>query len=207
MSKSLFLIGLGGHAKHVIDAFRSTKEWCVSKGFDDAVKPGQKTHAGIECIGKVADIPTVLKKDDALFCCVGSNGHRESIITNLRNAGFNTWPSCVHVSAQLSCDATISDATYIGACATVTGGAHIGFGAYINDGARVTHDVNVGQFAHIGPGSTLLGSVSIGDGTFVGGHAVVLPRISVGRAATVGAGSVVTKNVPENVVVKGNPAK
>ncbi|KAJ2850260.1 hypothetical protein J3B02_003690 [Coemansia erecta] len=49
--------------------------------------------------------------------------------------------------------------------------------------------------------------VKIGDNVWVGGNAVILPGVTIGDNVTVGAGSVVTKDVPENVVVVGNPAK
>ncbi|KAJ2309551.1 hypothetical protein H4S02_009855, partial [Coemansia sp. RSA 2611] len=49
--------------------------------------------------------------------------------------------------------------------------------------------------------------VKIGDGVWVGGGAVILPGVTIGDGVTIGAGSVVTKDVPDNVVVVGNPAR
>jgi UDP-2-acetamido-3-amino-2,3-dideoxy-glucuronate N-acetyltransferase len=42
--------------------------------------------------------------------------------------------------------------------------------------------------------------------SYVGAGAILLPGVEVGRCAIVGAGSVVTKNVPDNTLVAGNPA-
>ena len=53
----------------------------------------------------------------------------------------------------------------------------------------------------------MVGRIEVGAHAFVGARALVLPGISIGREAVVGAGSVVTKDVPENVVVGGNPAR
>lgn len=47
----------------------------------------------------------------------------------------------------------------------------------------------------------------IGKNVFLGANAVVLPGIKVGDNSIIGAGAVVTKDVPEAVVVAGNPAK
>lgn len=47
----------------------------------------------------------------------------------------------------------------------------------------------------------------IGNNVFLGANAIVLPGVIVGDNTIIGAGSVVTKNVPENSVVAGNPAK
>lgn len=48
---------------------------------------------------------------------------------------------------------------------------------------------------------------TIGDNVFLGANAVVLPGVTIHDGAIVGAGSVVTKDVPENTVVAGNPAR
>ena len=50
-------------------------------------------------------------------------------------------------------------------------------------------------------------AVSIGDGTWVGARSIVLPGVSIGRKVVVGAGSVVTRDVPDEVLVAGNPAR
>lgn len=53
---------------------------------------------------------------------------------------------------------------------------------------------------------TLL-KTTVEEGASIGARAVILPGITVGKGAIVGAGSVVTKNVPENSIVAGNPAR
>ena len=48
--------------------------------------------------------------------------------------------------------------------------------------------------------------VTIGDNVWIGMHAVILKGVEIGENSVVAAGAVVTKNVPANVVVAGNPA-
>jgi maltose O-acetyltransferase len=50
-------------------------------------------------------------------------------------------------------------------------------------------------------------SIKIGDYAFIGMGVIVLPGISIGRGAIIGSGSVVTKDVPDNCVHAGNPAR
>lgn len=49
--------------------------------------------------------------------------------------------------------------------------------------------------------------ITIKDGVWIGGGAIVVPGVTIGENSVVAAGSVVTKDVPANVVVGGNPAK
>jgi hypothetical protein len=47
----------------------------------------------------------------------------------------------------------------------------------------------------------------IGDNCFIGARAIIMPGVTVGNEVVVGAGAVVTKDVPNNCIVVGNPAR
>jgi maltose O-acetyltransferase len=49
--------------------------------------------------------------------------------------------------------------------------------------------------------------VSIGDDCWIGGQAIILPGVSIGHRCIIGAGAVVTKDVPDDTTVVGNPVK
>lgn len=49
--------------------------------------------------------------------------------------------------------------------------------------------------------------VIIGNNVWIGGSVTILPGVTIGNNVVIGAGSVVTKDVPSNVVVGGNPVK
>ena len=48
--------------------------------------------------------------------------------------------------------------------------------------------------------------VTIGDDCWIGGGAIICPGVTIGNRCVIGAGSVVTKNMPDNSVVAGNPS-
>ncbi|MEI6131724.1 MAG: acyltransferase [Bacillota bacterium] len=56
-------------------------------------------------------------------------------------------------------------------------------------------------------GFTKLGVVEIGDNVFIGAESIILPNVRVGRNVIIGAGSIVAKDLPENGVYAGCPAK
>ena len=55
--------------------------------------------------------------------------------------------------------------------------------------------------------NTKTAPVSIGDNAFIGAHSTILKGVSIGKNSIVGACSVVTRNIPDNEIWGGNPAK
>lgn len=53
----------------------------------------------------------------------------------------------------------------------------------------------------------IIADTVIGDNCIIGVRSIVLPGLTIGPNSIVGGGSVVTKNVPSNTIVAGNPAK
>lgn len=49
--------------------------------------------------------------------------------------------------------------------------------------------------------------VTIGNDCWIGGNAIILPGITIGNGVVIGAGAVVTKDIPDNVMAVGHPAK
>lgn len=49
--------------------------------------------------------------------------------------------------------------------------------------------------------------ILIKEGAFIGAHSIILKGVTVGRHSVIGAGSVVTKDIPDNEVWAGNPAR
>ena len=49
--------------------------------------------------------------------------------------------------------------------------------------------------------------IVVKDNVWIGGNVVILPGVTIGEGAVIGAGSVVTKDVEEDTIVAGNPAK
>lgn len=49
--------------------------------------------------------------------------------------------------------------------------------------------------------------ITVGDNVWIGGNSSVLMGVTIGNNVVIGAGSVVTKDIPDNAVVAGNPAR
>jgi len=133
---------------------------------------------------------------------IGNNSDREKIVKKLTKARFTNAINGLSVKTN-----NIGYGVVISIGVTIQYNVKIGNHVIVNTSASIDHDCNIDDFCHIAPNSTLCGGVSIGAGTLIGAGSVILPNLTVGKNCSVGAGSVVTKNIPENSVVFGSPAK
>ena len=79
--------------------------------------------------------------------------------------------------------------------------------ALINSRAIVAHDVVIGAGTHVGPGVIVCGKSKVGSISRIGAGATIIDGINIGSETFIGAGSVVVKDIPDNVVAFGSPAK
>ena len=76
-------------------------------------------------------------------------------------------------------------------------------GIHINERTYIAFDVAVLSHDFV---RALRTDTYIGEGCFIGAKSIIMPGVHIGNNCIVGAGSVVTKNVPDNCIVAGNPA-
>jgi UDP-3-O-[3-hydroxymyristoyl] glucosamine N-acyltransferase len=80
-------------------------------------------------------------------------------------------------------------------------------GTKIDNLVHVAHNVNIGKNCLIIANTMVAGSVNIGDNSWIAPSANIINGISIGSNCTIGMGAVVTKNVPDNEVWTGSPAR
>jgi acetyltransferase-like isoleucine patch superfamily enzyme len=117
----------------------------------------------------------------------------------------------------------IGDNTEIGDNVKIGSLVHIDYDVKIGENSMIEGSVyipplsRIGKRVFIGPAASLTNDpyppsgkmigVSIEDGAIIGSRAVIKAGVTVGKNSVVAMGAVVTKNVPDNTVVVGIPAK
>ncbi|MQA33314.1 WxcM-like domain-containing protein [Modestobacter roseus] len=131
-------------------------------------------------------------------------------------AGTRVW-AFAHVlpGARIGADCNICDHVFVENDVVVGDRVTVKCGVQLWDGIRLADDVFVGPNvtftndpfprSRVYPES--FAQTIVGPGASLGGNATILPGVTIGRQAMVGAGAVVTKDVPPNAIVVGNPAR
>lgn len=210
MAESIYIVGMGGHARVVVALARSAGFEPI--GFIDmqAGLPGAAAP-DLEISGvRVAGGMSTLRNADApgIAIAVGDNAARLRIASEIRGAVVNArFPALVHATAKVERDAKIAEGAQVCIGAIVCAQASIGAFAIINSGAIVDHEDVIEDGAHISPGAKLAGRVRVGRCTHVGIGATVIERVCIGADSIIGAGAVVLKDVPANTTAVGVPVR
>ena len=197
-----------GHAKVVLEILLAMK--ChETAGFidDDPNKKGSMIR-DYPILGSMLELPDLIKsmKIRKAIVAIGHNSMRRKLTEDLILMGLEI-VNAVHPTVHMDSDVKIGYGCYIGQAVVIVTGTEIGNCVNLHTGASIDHDNIIEDGANIAPGVHTAGRVKIGQDAFIGIGSVVIPDIQIGKACIVGAGSVVVKNVPENTMVLGVPAK
>lgn len=206
MTKSVYLLGAGGHGRIVLDALH-TKNIKVTGILDPELKPGEEVW-GVPILGKDNYLENLSNTEALVVNGIGANPYtaiRRKIFIAVKQQGFE-FMSLIHPSALVSSRSTINQGSQVMAGALLQCGIILGENVVINTRASIDHDCVIEDHSFIGPGAILCGDVIVENSSFIGAGATILPGIKIGANAIVGAGAVVLKSVPQNWIVAGNPA-
>ena len=199
MCKEVIIIGGGGHAKVMIDCIRRSGDR-VFGILDDGMMPGTEI-LGARVLGKVDD--ATLYPDCWFVIAIGNNAVRKAISERLPVK----WYTAIHPSAVVSEYAVVGEGTMVLANAVINPCATVGRHCIINTASVIEHDNRIDDFIHISPLAGLAGNVTVGSLSQVGIGAAVRQGITICGGCVIGAGAVVVKDISEEGVYAGVPAR
>jgi len=206
--KKIVLIGGGGHCKVVISILKKLDNFEIA-GIVDNYKVGTLI-SGTKVIGTDDDLKNIYKSGVHYgLVTVGSikdNTKRYKLFNMAREFCYK-FPVVISPEAVVDKSVRVDEGTVIMPGCIINIDSSIGKNCIINTGAIIEHDCKIGDHCHIAPGVHISGEVNIGELSFVGIGATIIQGIKIGKNVTIGAGSVVIKDIPDNVIAVGNPAK
>jgi sugar O-acyltransferase (sialic acid O-acetyltransferase NeuD family) len=212
MSTPLVIIGCGGFGREVhdiVDAINGVKPtWNLLGYLDDQPDPANVSlveDRSSEVLGST-DWMMTAGQEVQFVIGIGTGKVRRAIDERLSSAGFRA-ATLVHPAATIGHGVRIGQGSVICAGARATTNIRLGRHVHLNLNTTVGHDCNLEDYVTINPLVAISGWVHIGSETMMGTHSAVLQNLSIGSRSAVGAGACVVKDVPDDVVVKGVPAR
>jgi len=198
----IYILGTGVLAEEVFALVHHSYEGSVA-GF---VENWRREKVGKKLCGRpiiwVDDLP-----NGAKCVCSLATTKRKGFIDQVRDkAQFITY---VHTSSMVLPSMPrieLGEGVLISAGVIIGSNTQLGNFVFINRGVKIGHHTKIGDYTTIQPGVNIAGCVEIGTAAYIGMGSIIIDRLKIGSGSTIAAGSVVIKDVPENVLVAGNPA-
>lgn len=131
---------------------------------------------------------------------------RFNLINMYKNIGFK-FCNVVSNSAKISRTCILGEGIVVQHGANISSNTSIGSYSKINTSSNIMHDSEIDEYVTVAPNAVILGYVSIGQCCYIGANSTILPHVRIGNNVTIGAGAVITKDVPDNKIMVGNPAR
>jgi sugar O-acyltransferase (sialic acid O-acetyltransferase NeuD family) len=129
---------------------------------------------------------------------------RLTILNYLIDHNYNIF-SFVHPTAFVSKNAKIGKGVIIYPLCNIDQGAIIEDGCIILNSSIIAHDTHIGKCCYLSPGVCLSGFITVGELSFIGASVTIANNINVGRNSTLAISTCLTKDIPEDSFVIGNP--
>ena len=204
--KDIVIIGAGGFGREVhwlIEEINSqSPTWnflgYVDEGLDVGTQVGKS-----EVIG---DLTWLKNQSLNVVCAIGDPLTKRNVLSKIEES-TNQYPTLIHPDVRYSDQVTIGEGCIICSGSILTVDIKIGKHVIINLDSTVGHDATIGNYSTILPSVNVSGNVIINECVSVGTGAKIIQQLSIGKNTIIGAGAIVTKDIPENVVAVGMPAK
>ncbi|PDO29947.1 shikimate dehydrogenase [Escherichia coli] len=199
--KKLVILGAGGFSKSIIDSI--DHDLYEIAGFIDIYKTGN--HQGYPILAN--SLQELSQKNKYhYFIGIGEPAVRYYFYNLLKKYELKL-VNIIDKSALVSRDVVLGSGIYIGKMSIVNPDTKIADCAVINTRSLIEHGNCVGCCSNISTNVVLNGDVKVDELTFIGSSSVINGQLLIGKNSIIGSGSVVIRNVPDNVVVVGAPAK
>lgn len=213
MREKILLVGAGQHARVVLYNIQEQNKYDVigilDKNLDKAKE--EKFFEGIPILDidySKIDLKELKEKlgTDKFFISFGNMKYRKKVWELFKNSGWNS-VNIIHPNAVISKNAKLGEGILIECGCLITPNPIIGDNVVVNTGSQVNHDNIIENHVYIASGVVLSGGVRIGENTLLDDGVIVTLGREVGKNSLIGAGAVITKNLEDNIVAYGNPAK
>jgi sugar O-acyltransferase (sialic acid O-acetyltransferase NeuD family) len=207
--ENILLFGGGLHANYCIDIIKKEGKYNII-GIADSNKDIGTEFYGYKVIGRQEQLKKLIEeyKIDAGIITIGDNWSRKLVYDCVKNIVPDfKFANAIHPSTIIGMNVELGVGIVIMAGCIINPNAIVGDFCFFATGAQLEHDCKIGDFASISAGSITGGKVNIGKYSAIALGVTIMDRLNIGENTVVGSGSLVIKDLPDNVLAYGHPAK
>jgi sugar O-acyltransferase (sialic acid O-acetyltransferase NeuD family) len=205
----ILIIGASGQARVLIDTVEQEGKYRIAGLLDQAREAGEEVM-GYPILGQESSLPHWQEQYQLAggLIAIGDNWIRQQVYRKLQQIQPDfKYVTAIHPRASLAKGVEIGEGTVVMAGAVINSNSRVGRFCILNTRSSLDHDGQMGDFSSLAPGVTLGGGVAVGDFTAISLGANVIHGLKIGAHAVIGAGATVLKDVPDQVVAYGSPAR
>lgn len=204
MNKKCIIIGAGTYGQVYMEYLKN--EYKVTGFYDDDSSLHGQLIGNVKVKGSVQDALDN-ESDCSVFVPIGNNPVRVRILKEFEKSGFEI-PSFIHTQTIIHSSVKIGRAVYILPGTNIMPLTEIGDYSMISIGSNIIHHTSLEEGVFVSNGCNVGANILIKKLAYIGMGATIMTGVKyVGESSLIGAGAVVIKDVPDNAVVAGVPAK
>lgn len=210
---SIFIYGAGGAGRELAFNLSMGAFWRVAGFIDDTPEKKGKTINRIPVLGGMEylqgfDHGRAKQRPRVAVAIVDSPKIKRQIIQKLMDICYVEFPIICVPHNLVSPFVEIGEGTLIAQPFNyIPSDSKIGQFVWINSYSGIGHDSQIGDYTTLFSRINVGGGVIIGHDCVIGSGVTIRPYTKIGNNVVIGGGSVVVKDVPDNLIVAGNPAK
>lgn len=208
----LAIYGAGGLGREVLETVnqiqKSRRHWDSVFFVEDRAADDirEKTVNGVPALDFELFISKFSPGECEFTIAVGEPAIREKLFQKVKERGYFL-ATIVHPSAFVTESATLKEGTVIQMLAGIGPDTVVGENTLIQSFVSVGHDSTIGRNSVCSSYAGIMGNCHIGNRTYIGVHSGVREQIKIGNDTIIGMGSMVQRDIPDNVIAMGNPAR
>lgn len=200
----LGIYGSGNLGREIHEMASQSAEWEEIIFIDDTVEPGifrNTRRIPFELFRKKYSVDNT-----KVVIALGEPAYRVDLYNKCKEEGYGlaniiyplVW---ISQSAKLGEGVIIYPHTFI-SCNTI-----VEDNVFLGPGVMIGHDCMIHRNSQISSGVAFGGNCVVGEGVYIGMNVPVKEKIKIGANSVIGMGSVVSRDIPDNVIALGNPAR
>lgn len=168
--------------------------------------PGKTGYMGYRTLTTDKIFNVYDRSDTSFVIAIGEPLYRKSKIAQIKENGYH-FETLIHPTAHVGLNAVIGEGTVVQRGVIVSCDCRIGMNCFLQAYCTIGHNTVIGDDCTVSTNVAVSGGVTIGENTYLAVGVSVIQGAVIGSDSVVGMAAVVIRDIPDNVIALGNPAR